>query len=241
MNTQDINLKTDINAPMYSEVDQTTRRNFITATYFNLFLGVIAFVIANYLLIDSGAAEVITRFYSGNIWFSIVAALAFGFITSFFLNFTANNNSKAVQYFGLFAFAGVEALFVVPAIFIAATYRQALLAPATFFTLGFFLLMTGIVYFTGIDFSFMRTFLMFAGIASIAIIIISLLTGFNLGIFFTGFLILLSCGYILYDTSNVLKNYHANQPVAAATALLGSLVMLFVNILQFLMQFFDNN
>jgi FtsH-binding integral membrane protein len=237
MNTQDINM----NSPMYAESDNVARRSFITSTYFNLFLGVIAFVIANYLLIISGFAAVITKFYSGNIWVSIVAALAFGFITSFFLSFTASNNSKAIQYFGLFAFAGIEALFVVPVIYFATIGNAALLMPATLFTLGFFLLMTGIVYYTGIDFSFMRSFLMFAGIASIIIIIVSLLTGFNLGIFFTGFLILLSCGYILYDTSNILNNYHANQPVAAATALLGSLVMLFVNILQFLMQFFNNN
>jgi FtsH-binding integral membrane protein len=237
MNTQDINM----NSPMYAESDGTARRSFITATYFNLFLGIIAFVIANYLLIESGAAAVITRFFYGNIWVSVLAAIAFGFITSFFLNFTASNNSKAVQYFGLLAFACIEALFVVPVIYFATLTNTALLLPAAAFTLGFFLLMTGVVYYTGIDFSFLRTFLMFAGIASVVIIIVSLLTGFNLGIFFTGFLILLSCGYILYDTSNILNNYPTDQPVAAATALLGSIVMLFVNILQFLMQYFNNN
>jgi FtsH-binding integral membrane protein len=241
MNTNDINFNSNLDSPMYAESDSSARRSFITSTYVNLFLGVVAFVIANYLLIQSGLAKVIANFMYGNMWISILAAIAFGFITTFFLSFTASNNSKAVQYFGLFSFAAIEAVFVVPVIYFAASFRPALLAPAAFFTLGFFLLMTGIVYYTGIDFSFMRSFLMFAGIASIIIVVISLLTGFNLGIFFTGFLILLSCGYILYDTSNVLNNYHANQPVAAATALLGALVMLFVNILQFLMQFFDNN
>jgi FtsH-binding integral membrane protein len=237
MNTQDINM----NSPMYAESDGTARRSFITATYVNLLLGVIAFVIANYLLIASGAAAVITRFFYGNIWVSVVAALVFGFITTFFLSFTASNSNKGIQYLGLFAFAGLEALFVVPVIFIASTYNAALLMPAAAFTLGFFLLMTGIVYYTGIDFNFLRSFLMFGGIASLVILLVSLLTGFNLGIFFTGFLILLSCGYILYDTSNILNNYPTDQPVAAATALLGSIVMLFVNILQFLMQFFNNN
>ena len=240
MNTNDININQNLNSPMYAESDSNARRSFITATYLNLFMGVVAFVIANYLLIASGAAKVITQFFYGNIWISVIAAIAFGFVTSFFLNFTASNNSKAVQYFGLFSFAAIEAVFVVPVIYFAASFRPALLAPATFFTLGFFLLMTGIVYFTGIDFSFLRSFLMFAGIASLVILIVSLFAGFNLGIFFTGFLILLSCGYILYDTSQVLNNYNANQSVAAATALLGSIVMLFVNILQFLMQMFGN-
>jgi FtsH-binding integral membrane protein len=214
----------------------TSLRDFLTQTYLNLFLGIGFFVMSCYGLIVSGAAVYISQIFS-NVWISLAVVLLLSFCTTFFINFTAQSSSPAIQYLGLFGYAALQAVFVIPVIYYASSFNPQILPSALAFTLGFFLLMTGVVYFTGIDFGFMRTFITFGSIASLILIVISLFTGFNLGIFFTGFLIILACSYILYDTSNIIRNYESNQPIAASTALLGAIIMLFVNIVQFLMQF----
>jgi FtsH-binding integral membrane protein len=222
------------------ELTGTGLRDFLTKTYSNLFLGILFFVASCYALIASGAAKYITSLFS-NIWLSLLVILVLSFSTTFFINFTASSTNKGIQYLGLLGYAVLQSIFVIPVIYYAATYGSNILPSAAAFTIGFFLLMTAVVYYTGIDFGFLRSFIVFASIASIIVIIISILTGFSLGIFFTGFLIILACSYILYDTSNIINNYESSQPIAAATALLGAIVMLFVNIVQFLMQFRGNN
>jgi FtsH-binding integral membrane protein len=223
-----------------SSLTGTGLRDFLTKTYLNLFLGIGFFALTCYLLIISGAAAYLTTLFS-NIWVSIGLLLLFSLSSSFFIGFTSRSNNPATQYAGLAGFAFLQAIFVVPVIYYASLFGQNILPSALFFTLGFFLLMTGVVYATGVDFSFLRSFITFASIASLIVIVVSLITGFNLGIFFTGFLIILSCSYILYDTSNIIRNYESHQPIPAATALLGSIIMLFVNVVQFLMQFTGRN
>jgi uncharacterized protein len=228
------------NQKISNQLSGTGLRDFLTQTYTNLLLGIFFFVTSCYVLIATGSAKYITLLFS-NIWISILLIIALSYSATFFINFTASSNNKGVQYLGLFAFAVLQSIFVIPVIDYATSFSSTILSSAGAFTIGFFALLTAVVYFTGIDFGFLRSFIMFASIASLIVIIISLFTGFNLGIFFTGFLIILACSYILYDTSNILKNYESTQPIAAATALLASIVMLFVNILQFLMQFRDGN
>jgi uncharacterized protein len=219
-----------------SSLTGTGLRDFLTKTYLNLLVGIGFFSLACYLLIISGAAGYIATLFS-NIWISIGLLLLFSFSSTFFIGFTSRSNNPATQYLGLIGFAILQSIFVVPVIYYASMFGRNILPSALFFTLGFFLLMTGVVYATGVDFSFLRSFITFASIASLIVIVISVITGFNLGIFFTGFLIILSCSYILYDTSNIIRNYESHQPIPAATALLGSIIMLFVNIVQFMMQF----
>jgi FtsH-binding integral membrane protein len=56
-----------------------------------------------------------------------------------------------------------------------------------------------------------------------------------LGNLFTIALIVLACGYILYDTSNVLYHYRIGQHVAASLALFASVALLFWYILRLVM------
>ena len=76
---------------------------------------------------------------------------------------------------------------------------------------------------------------MVGGFSALALIVVAALTGFNLGIWFIGGMIILMAGYILYDTSNVLHHYRTDQHVAAALELFASLATLFWYVLQLLM------
>lgn len=55
---------------------------------------------------------------------------------------------------------------------------------------------------------------------------------FSLGIWFCGAMIVLMCGYILYDTSNVLHHLRTDQHVSAALELFASLATLFWYVLR---------
>jgi FtsH-binding integral membrane protein len=48
-------------------------------------------------------------------------------------------------------------------------------------------------------------------------------------------MIALACGYILYDTSNVMQRYRTNQHVAAALALFAAVMLLFWYVLRILL------
>ena len=63
----------------------------------------------------------------------------------------------------------------------------------------------------------------------------AIIFGFDLGPIFIYAMIALGCGYILYDTSNVLHHYRIGQHVAASLALFASVALLFWYILQLFM------
>ena len=76
---------------------------------------------------------------------------------------------------------------------------------------------------------------MFGGFAAMGFIVVATLFGFALGPIFTYAMIALACGYILYDTSNVMLHYRIGQHVAAALALFAAVALLFWYILQLFM------
>jgi hypothetical protein len=78
-------------------------------------------------------------------------------------------------------------------------------------------------------------FLGLVAIAALALIVISVLFGMNLGVWFVWAMIVLASGYILYDTSNVLHRYRTDQHVAAALALFASVALLFWYVIQIFM------
>ena len=74
-----------------------------------------------------------------------------------------------------------------------------------------------------------------ATLGSLGFIFCAVIFNFALGPIFTYAMIALACGYILYDTSNVLHHYHIGQHVAASLALFSSVVLLFWYILRLFM------
>lgn len=69
------------------------------------------------------------------------------------------------------------------------------------------------------------------------LIVCAILFGFNLGVLFSGVMVGLAAGYILYDTSNVMHHYRTDQYVAASLALFASVALLFWYVLRLVMSF----
>ena len=110
----------------------------------------------------------------------------------------------------------------------------SLIPAAALITLITFGGLTTVVFFTKADFSFLRMYLWWGGIIALGLIAASIFLGFSMGIIFSGAMIALISGYILYDTSNVLHHYRTDQHVAAALALFASLAVLFWYVIQLL-------
>jgi FtsH-binding integral membrane protein len=96
--------------------------------------------------------------------------------------------------------------------------------------------LTGIVFYTRKDFSFMRGMLMWGGFLALGAIVGAVLFNFNLGAWFSVAMIALAGASILYDTSNVLYHYHEDRYVGAALQLFASVAMMFWYVLRLLMR-----
>jgi FtsH-binding integral membrane protein len=120
-------------------------------------------------------------------------------------------------------------------LYIAKGMNPAIIPSAAFATLGLFGALTAVVFITRKDFSFLRTGLIFGGLAAMGLIVVAIVAGFTLGPIFTYAMIALACGYILYHTSNVLHHYRIGQHVAASLALFASVALLFWYILRLFM------
>jgi FtsH-binding integral membrane protein len=144
--------------------------------------------------------------------------------------------NPTTQYMGLGLYVFAEAVIFVPLLFIARKVDPQIIPSAGVATLGLFGLLTATVFVTRKDFSFLRSALVFGGLALMGFLVVGLLFQFSLGPIFVYAVIALACGYILYDTSNVLHHYRIGQHVAAALALFASVALLFYYIVILLMR-----
>jgi len=85
------------------------------------------------------------------------------------------------------------------------------------------------------DFSFLRGAMMFGGILAMVAIVTSVLFGFELGTFFSVAMVGLAGASILYDTSNILREYPEDRYVGAALRLFASVAMMFWYVLRIFM------
>ena len=101
--------------------------------------------------------------------------------------------------------------------------------------MGLFAGLTFVAFTSKKDFSFLGGVLKIGSFVAIGLIVASLLMGFNLGIWFSGAMVLFAGVSILYQTSNIIHNYRPDQHVAASLGLFASVALLFWYVLQILL------
>ncbi|MCE9574099.1 MAG: Bax inhibitor-1 family protein [Deltaproteobacteria bacterium] len=153
--------------------------------------------------------------------------------------------SKGYQYAGLTLAVVAESIILQPLIWIIfarfangelSADPRTIVMEAGIATLAIFTGLTLTVFVTKKDFSFLRGALMIASFAALGIIVGSAIFGFHLGIIFVGAMIVLMAGYILMQTSMVMKSYPPTAHVAAALMLFSTVATLFWYVLQFVME-----
>lgn len=213
------------------------RAEFIKKTYFHLAGAVLAFVgLEAALMSVPGIENLAMTMVSGWNWLLVLGAFL---LVSYVAERMAQSAvSLPVQYAGLAIYIVAQAVLFVPLIYIASRFGgESVIPTAALITLLLFSALTGVVFFTRKDFSFLRSALYMMGFVALGLIVCSVLFGFNLGVIFTVAMIAFACLWILYDTSKVLHDYRTDQYVVASLALFASLALLFWYVLRLVMAF----
>jgi FtsH-binding integral membrane protein len=215
------------------------RRTFIRKTYTHLAAAVYAFVGLSYLFHSIGLGQQMLALM-GQSQFSWLIILG-GFIAVSWVadRWAQSSTSIGMQYAGLFLYVLAESVIFAPLLAIAALNTITIggqtlniITAAAWTTLGMFGAMTAVAFVTKADFSFMGSFLRIAMLGALGLIVVSLFTGFSLGVWFCWLMVVAACGYILFHTSNVMHHYRTEQYVAASLALFASVALLFWYVIQ---------
>jgi hypothetical protein len=214
------------------------RAAFIQRTYLHLAAAILAFVGVEFALLSSPFAEPIVQSMVGSQYgWLLVLGLFMG--VSFVADRWARSaTSSSMQYAGLGLFVVAEAIVFLPLLYIASTFSDPSVIPtAGVLTLTLFAGLTVLAFTSRIDFSFMAKALMVGGFVAMGAIVAGILFGFSLGLFFSLGMVVLSGGYILYTTSQIMFHYRTDQHVAASLSLFASVAMMFYYILRIVMSF----
>jgi len=166
--------------------------------------------------------------------FVMLAFMVIGYIAE---RLARSETSRAVQYAGLGLAAIAEGVILQPLLWLVlAKFGGAgffsVITQSIVITLAIFVGLTLTVFLTKKDFSFMRGILVVATFGALGVILASLAFGFSLGAVFCGIMILLMSGYILYQTSLVMRDFPPTHYVAAALMLFSTIATLFWYVLQ---------
>jgi len=126
-----------------------------------------------------------------------------------------------VNLLALFGFTTLTGIVISPLMYVVSLTNPASIIQAGVLTVGIFGGLTAYVFVTKRDFSFMRGMLV-TGL--IVLILAGLLNVFLIGSSALGFAtaaaaLLLFSGFVLYDTSNIIRRYPTNEYVAGALSL----------------------
>jgi FtsH-binding integral membrane protein len=209
------------------------RAAFIRRTYAHLLGAVLAFIGIEAFLFSSGAADIMVRAIPTGRWGWLLVLGAFMLIGGIGRRWAHAGGDTTQQYLGLGIYVAAEALIFVPLLWYAARFAGPDTIPAAGVYTGLiFTGLTGTVLLTRKDFSFLGPILAVAGMVALGVIVCSLLFGFSLGNLFAGVMVAFAAGCILFNTSQVLRQYPTNAHVAASLQLFASVALLFWYVLQ---------
>jgi FtsH-binding integral membrane protein len=218
---------------------------FLRRTYAHLGVALIAWAALTAIIFRTEFSQkfafaVLSR---GGGWMWLGVLLAFMVVGYIAQRLAMSQASRGLQYLGLGIFVVAEAILLQPLIWVAyikfgtssTTSPEAIIAQAAVITMAIFAGLTLTVFVTKKDFSFMRGALMIGTFAALGVILASMIFGFTLGALFAGVMILLMAGYILYQTSLIMREFPPQYHVAAALMLFSTIATLFWYVLQLLM------
>jgi hypothetical protein len=227
-------------------VGVSDRVAFLRKTYAHLGVALLAFA-----AITGGmmrfAPETSFKFsrwaFSGG-WNWLIVLGAFMLVGYLAERLAMSETSRGLQYVGLGIFVIAEALIIQPILWVlmirfGASGGLGIIAQGTIITLTIFVGLTLTVFLTKKDFSFLRGLLTVCSFAALGVIIASIAIGFSLGAFFAGLMILLMSGYILFQTSTIMKDFPPTAYVAAALMLFSTIATMFWYVLRLLMSLRD--
>ena len=201
------------------------RSRFLVRTYLHLYAAIVAFTLIEAFLFVTGLARLIAIGMLSVSWLVVLGSFV---IVSWFASHVAHRTtSLPAQYAALGVYVVAEAIVFVPLLFIAEYYAPGAIGSAALLTLVGFGLLTGMVFWTRQDLSFLGGLLRWAFAVALILIVAATVFGFTLGSVFSVVMVGLAGAAILHDTSNVLHHYPEDRYVAAALELFASVALMF--------------
>ncbi len=222
-----------------AEADTDARAGFIKRTYAHLTGAVVALIALETALFslvpEATMGRLVQTMLSGYGWLIVIGA--FMAVSWMARSWASSDASRGMQYAGLGLYVLAEAVILLPMLYLAISVVGDPKLPifAGGITLAAFAGLTAFVFITGVDLTGWGKYLGLAGLVAIGAVVCGILFGFSLGLWFSAALVALACGYILYDTSNIIHQYRTDQHVAAALALFGSVALLFYYVLHIML------
>lgn len=207
------------------------RLAFLRRVYIHVFGAILLLVGLEFLYFSTPLAGSIMMMFGSMWWLGLIGVLA---ACWFAQKLAYSGASAAAQYSGLGIYVLAESIFLVPALAFAMFRDPNILGKAAFMTFAITGALTLVVVLSRKDFSFLRNVLWVAGISLFAIGIASMFMGFSLGLVFSGAVVALMCGYILYETSLIMNHLPTTAHVAGALMIFGSMAELFRHLLYIL-------
>ncbi len=231
-----MNIESYNNPYTVAEAQPTERAAFIRNTYLHLAMAVMALIAVEAVLLQIPAMRTLAMNMIGVYMWLVVIGL-FMFVSHMATKWASSGSSRGTQYAGLGLYILAQAVIFMPLLMIASmkTGDNRLIVKAGMITGGLFLGLTVVTFITKKDFSFLGSIISVGAFIALGFILAGVIFGFSLGLFFSGAMVLLMAGSILYQTSNIMHHYSTTQHVAASLALFASVATLFWYVLQFLM------
>lgn len=213
--------------------ERLDRSQFITRTYMHFLGAILLFGAIEYALFRTPYAEQLAMVMLQGSWLIVLGAFI---IVSWIASSVAHQvESTGAQYLALGGFVLAEAIIFVPMFYIAMAVGPELIEKAVLITLAAFVALTAVVMITGRDFTFLKSFLMWAGLVALGTIVLGIAAGFELGTYFSMAMIGLAGASILYDTSKIMRSYPDDRYVAAALQLFASFALMLWYVLRLLL------
>lgn len=204
------------------------RGAFIRRTYLHLAGAVAAFALLEAVLLNLPVTPKLVSLMVGSRYSWLVVLGLFMLVGHLANKWALSGGTMSRQYLGLGLYIVAEAIIFVPLLYMAAAAAgPTTIANAALMTGALFAGLTGTVFITRKDFSFLRTGLTIAAFVALGLIVASILFGFTLGLVFSLVMVGLAGGYIVYYTSQVMHHYRTDQHVAAALALFAAVALMF--------------
>ncbi|WP_312823751.1 Bax inhibitor-1 family protein [Epilithonimonas sp.] len=215
---------------MVSQLSEIEKAEFYRKTYMHVAVAILAFGAVEYLLLKTIPLETVLSMLTGKyIWLAVIGVFWLASMLATKLSFSLSRNT---QYLGLGLYVLIEAVIFLPMLGIASVYAPQVITQAGLVTLFMFAGLTATVFFTNKDFSFLRNIIVIGGFVALGIIIVGVIFGFNLGLWFSLAMVGLASASILYETYNIKNIYNKEQYVGAALQMFASIMLLFWYILR---------
>lgn len=206
------------------------RSGFLVKTYLHLYAAIVAFTLIEAFLFATGLARVIALAMLGTSWLLVLGGFV---IVSWIASHVAHRTESLFsQYMALSLYVVAEAIVFVPMLFVAEYYAPGAIGSAALLTLVGFGLLTGMVFWTRHDLSFLGGMLRWAFGVALMLIVAATVFGFSLGSLFSVAMVGLAGAAILHDTSKVLHHYPEDRYVGASMELFASVALMFWYVLR---------